>query len=233
MSISSVIMKSLFFAELSQDVRKSFEDNMRELHFNRGATIYEAGDQPTGIYYVVSGLISIVIAGPSGSEHLTRFFKPGEFFGHRSLLSEEVYHARASVLSKSVVQFIPAREINSAMDTSPQFARLIVKKLASELRFAELHQFDLTENEVIVRVAQAVQYLKEIDSQYSWTRQEIACFCVSTVSTVIKALAHLEQLGLLKQEGRDIQIINESLMNGFVVRKMSLDNLTTDDSIHR
>jgi CRP-like cAMP-binding protein len=50
--------------------------------------------------------------------------------------------------------------------------------------------------------------LKDLHPDHNWTRQEIANFCASTVSTVIKALSELEELNLIKQDGRSIQVLN-------------------------
>ncbi|MBX3041006.1 MAG: winged helix-turn-helix domain-containing protein, partial [Bdellovibrionaceae bacterium] len=47
---------------------------------------------------------------------------------------------------------------------------------------------------------------KDLHPRHRWTRLEIASFCASTPSTVIKALAQLEEKGLISQKGREIEI---------------------------
>lgn len=66
----------------------------------------------------------------------------------------------------------------------------------------------ILENQILPRTAQALVYLKELHPAHKWTRQEIANFSASTVSTIIKALAELEAKGLIRQEGRSIDILN-------------------------
>ena len=65
----------------------------------------------------------------------------------------------------------------------------------------------ILENQILSRTAQAIIYLKDLYPEHNWTRQEIANFCASTVSTVIKAMAELEDMGLIKQQGRSIEIL--------------------------
>ena len=73
-----------------------------------------------------------------------------------------------------------------------------------------MQQVKVLDQQILPRVAQAVVYLKDIHPQYRWTRTELANFCASTTSTVIKALAELEYLGLIKQKGRDIHVLNRN-----------------------
>ena len=95
-----------------------------------------------------------------------------------------------------------------AIEKHPSLLRDVVKVLSKELRRCETHQVMILENQILVRTAQAVVYLKDLHPDHSWTRQEIASFCASTVSTVIKALSELENLNLIKQDGRSIQVLD-------------------------
>ncbi len=91
---------------------------------------------------------------------------------------------------------------------SPVLLKDVVVVLAKELRQAEIQHVMILENQILARAAQALIYLKDLHPEHSWTRQEIANFCASTVSTIIKTLAELEARGLILQEGRAITILN-------------------------
>ena len=68
----------------------------------------------------------------------------------------------------------------------------------------------ILENEILVRTAFAIVSLKDLHPDHNWTRQEIANFCASTTSTIIKALAEFEERGLIEQTGRKIKIIDRA-----------------------
>ena len=76
-------------------VRAAFERQSKSLSYKRRQVVYEPMDEPDGIYFVETGLVGIVIPGRSGAEYLMRFFRPNQYFGHRSLFAEERFHARA------------------------------------------------------------------------------------------------------------------------------------------
>lgn len=197
----------LLWKNLPTDVQQLFAKNAKRIEFKRGEYIYRAGEQPAGMYFVGGGLVGLVIAAQSGKEHLLRFFRQNQFFGHRSLFSDELYHASAIALQTTWIQMTPKEVVLQAMHDHPALYKEVAQVLAKELRRAELQHVMILENEILARVAQALVYLKELHPQHNWTRQEIANFCASTVSTVIKALAQLEEMGLIVQEGRSIDIL--------------------------
>lgn len=193
---------------LSTDIKWQFESQAKTIELRRGDRVYDQGDQPRGIYFVKSGLVGLMLIGSSsGKEHLLRFFRQGQFFGHRALFSEEGYHGTSIAIEPTVLKLVPKEVIGLAIDKHPGLLRDVVKVLSKELRRCENHQVMILENQILVRTAQAVVYLKDLHPDHNWTRQEIANFCASTVSTIIKSLSELENMGLIRQDGRSIQIL--------------------------
>ncbi len=190
---------------------KEIWDESQTLSFRRGETIYREGGAPKGIYLVEKGLIGLVLIGAtSGKEHLLRFFREGQFFGHRALFATEGYHGTTTALEPTTVKLIPRQTVENALDRHPQLYREITQTLARELRRCEEQHVMILENQILPRTAQALVYLKDLHPHHKWTRQEIANFTASTTSTIIKALAELEDSGLIRQDGREIEILKRA-----------------------
>ncbi|MGZ3773606.1 MAG: Crp/Fnr family transcriptional regulator [Pseudobdellovibrionaceae bacterium] len=201
-------MKELW-ADLPNDVRNQFMAQSLTLELKRGDSIYRQGDIPKGIYFINKGLVGLMLIGSgSGKEHLLRFFKQGQFFGHRALFSNEGYHGNTVALEPTVLKLVPKNIVLSALEKNPILYKDVVGVLANELRRCEIQHVMILENQILGRIAQALIYLKDLHPEHNWTRQEIANFCASTVSTVIKTLAQLEDSGYISQEGRAITILN-------------------------
>lgn len=197
------------WSELSTEIKWQFESQSKSIELKRGEFVYRQGDFPAGIYFVKQGLVGLMLVGQaSGKEHLLRFFRQGQFFGHRALFSNEGYHGTSVAIEPTVLKLVPKEIIMMAIEKQPTLLREVVNVLSKELRRCETHQVMILENQILVRTAQAVVYLKDLHPDHNWTRQEIANFCASTVSTVIKALSELEELNLIKQDGRSIQVLN-------------------------
>ena len=202
-----MIAKSLW-SQLPEEVRQVFEKAAVNTTFKRGDYVYRAGENSKGLYFVKEGLIGLIMVGvSSGREHLLRFFRQDQFFGHRALFSNEGYHASALVMENSIVQMIPKTVVCEMLAKNPQLFREIINVMAIELRHAEEQHILILENEIVPRTASSLVYLKGIKPDHNWTRQEIANYCGSTVSTVIKAMAVLEGMGLIRQSGREITIL--------------------------
>ncbi|MFN9067262.1 MAG: Crp/Fnr family transcriptional regulator, partial [Bdellovibrionales bacterium] len=95
------------WSDLNLETRSHFESHSRTLEFKRGENVYIQGDTPKGIYFVNSGLVGLMKTGVSGKEHLLRFFRQGQFFGHRALFSNEGYHGTAIVLEPTQIKLVP------------------------------------------------------------------------------------------------------------------------------
>lgn len=197
------------WSNLNPEMRWFFESQSQNLQFKRGEKIYSQGDNPRGMYFIKSGLVGLtILSANSGKEHLLRFFKQGQFFGHRSLFSGEGYHGNAVALEVTQIKFVPKDVVLTAINKDQSLLKDVVLVLSQELRRSETQHVMILENQIKSRVAQSVVYLKDLHPEHNWTRQEIANFCASTVSTVIKALAELEQDGLISQNGRNIEILS-------------------------
>jgi len=200
----------MMYQQLWSNLHQTTQDRLRletkEYHFKRGQYVYQVGQIPQGLYFVESGLVGLTIVGVTGKEHLLRFFKSGQFFGHRSILSDELYHGSSVCLESCVLRLLPKLALHQLLEENPLFYRDIAMVLAKELRRAENQHVMVLENQMLSRVAQSLVFLKQIDPDHLWTRQEIANFCASTTSTVIKTMAILEEMGLIGQKGRVIEI---------------------------
>ncbi|NUN05147.1 MAG: Crp/Fnr family transcriptional regulator [Bdellovibrio sp.] len=201
-------LKNLW-ANISPDTKKQFESAAISITLRRGESAYRQGDLPKGIYFIEQGLVGLNLLGAaSGREHLMRFFRQGQFFGHRALFSDEGYHGSAVALETTSLKLVPKEIVLAVIDKEPELLRDVVKVLSKELRRCETNQVMILENQILERTAQALIYLKDLHPDHNWTRQEIANFCASTASTVIKAMAELEDLGLIRQEGRVIHVLD-------------------------
>lgn len=174
--------------------------------YKRGAFLYQIGEEPTGIYFVASGLVGLTLVGISGREHLLRLCKRGQFLSHRSLLASEPYHASAVSLENSEIYFVPKKEFFEIYERYPSGCKPIVQSLARELRQAEIRFASMSDKDVTARIAETLIYLKNVYPDHAWTRREIAELCGSTTSTVIKVLARFESTKIISQDGRAIVI---------------------------
>jgi CRP-like cAMP-binding protein len=197
-----------FWSHLPTEASQIIEKNTHVKYYKKGSIIYASGEKPIGIYFVKDGLVGLVTTSSKGSEHLLRLFAKNNFFGHRALFANESYYGSAICLEHSEIGMVPSRVVEEILKTFPQASRLVIATLAKELGLAETQRLKIADEEVLKRLASSILYLKEIHPHHKWTRSEIANFCASTGPTIIRGLAALEDLGLISQQGRDIEILS-------------------------
>ncbi len=182
----------------------------------KGQRFYSAGDTPQRLFFIKEGLVGLMQSSLQGAESLLRVFKKDQVFGHRSFFAEEKYHLAAVALDDSQYIQIDKEEIYSYFASSPEKYLVVIKILARELRRAEQRSLVLSEGNIIERVAYTLLLFKKLYSDRLWTRTEIASFCGSRTPTVIKALGDLEKMSIIRQERREIEIINEEALVNLV-----------------
>ena len=176
------------------------------LTIKKGEIIYHQGDAPTGIYHVKKGHIGLLTITANGNETLLRVFGPNYFFGHRSLLANEDYHATTMALVDTELVFIPAEDFDKIVHQKPKILKHVAQVLAKELRRAENKFRDLANSNVTSRIIQALAFVKERYPDHQWTRKEIGEYCGAKTETVSRVLGKLEKENLIQKKGRQIII---------------------------
>jgi CRP-like cAMP-binding protein len=200
---------SFFGERVAGEAQKELETATREHLLKRGEVLYRADDHPTGLHFIQFGLIGLIASGTSGNEYLIRLSKTGQYIGHRSLFAGEAYHATAIALENTKVISVSKVALFRVMEKFPSVSFLILETIAKELKLSELGRVALAEKGVAARVAESIIYLQERFPEHQWTRREIAEFCSSTTSTVIRTLGRFQDSGLIRQTGRKIEILDK------------------------
>ncbi|MEZ4703988.1 MAG: Crp/Fnr family transcriptional regulator [Bdellovibrionota bacterium] len=195
-----------FRIEEEIDLANRLIEKGRTKEFARGQSVYEEGEKPFALYYVEKGLVVLTKLSASGNESLLRIFKAHQFFGHRSLFSDEMHHATAKCLEPSMIVCIEKEEVMHLFDQEPKAYFFLARALAKELRRAENRSVMISEGLILERVASAILLIQKLYTDHLWTRNEIASYCATRTATVIRALAELENRGFIEQDGRRIEI---------------------------
>ena len=187
---------------LDEDCRKKVHHS--KIHKND--IIYQQNESPTSFFEVQSGYIGLISITEDGKETLHRVFKKGHFFGHRTILSDEKYHATTIALTDAELNIISKEDFISQINTNHQLLLHVTQVLAKELRRSENKYSDLVNKKVEARIVQTLAFLKTRYPAYKWTRREIGEYCGAKTETVSRILSKLESADLITKKGRDIVI---------------------------
>ncbi|HVJ64341.1 MAG TPA: Crp/Fnr family transcriptional regulator [Bdellovibrionota bacterium] len=181
-------------------------------HFRRGQQIFYAGNFPSGLYCVNSGVVKLENTSTGGNTHILQVVQRGGILGYRSLFADEPYEATAIVHEDAEVCYIPKSALLELMAKYPDIGMKFLMSLSKDLRLSEDRMCSLTDRNAAERVAGAILFLKEHYRDQVWTRKEIAEWAGTTPETVMRSLAELVVAQIVELKGRKITILKKDIL---------------------
>jgi CRP-like cAMP-binding protein len=181
----------------------------KSIKLKRGDIIYHEGDKAQNLYFIKSGLVGLFHISEDGKETFFRLFGQDYILGHRSFLAEENYHASAIALKAAEIISISGEEYNQICSDHPELNRTLLNIMAKDLGSAELRMASFLEKSAQLRIIETLVYLKLRYPDHVWTRKEVAEYSGSTYETVTRVMTKLENMELIRKEGRDFVIIDQ------------------------
>ncbi|MCG8542650.1 MAG: Crp/Fnr family transcriptional regulator [Alphaproteobacteria bacterium] len=96
--------------------------------------ILHYSDSGTEVYFVVSGIVRVLIRSPKGKEVILRDIKDGEFFGELAALDGQRRSASIMALTRTVVAKMPATVFRTAIHKHETACDHILQLLTSQVR---------------------------------------------------------------------------------------------------
>lgn len=182
----------------------------------KGQMVFKEGAEPTGIFYIREGKVKKYKVDNFGKEQIIYVANAGELIGYHAILASEPYPDSASVLEKSVIQYITKEHFLTAIDQSPYLSKRLLKILS--------HEFGVLVNNVSVfsrpvreRMAIALIVLREKfkcgteEDQpvvINVSREDIASMVGTTRENVVRILRQFKDEKIVETKGRKICVLN-------------------------
>lgn len=188
----------------------------KHLH-SKNERIFTEGEKVRGVYFINSGKVKIVSSYDKDHERIMRLSTNGDFLGHRATLSVH-YPISAIALSSVETTFIPMEIYLKLIKTNPNFALFIIDFLTKDLKNTEERMKSIIHNDVIVRLGIIICMLIDVFGfdedvrqklHYTLSRSDMASFAGTTYESVIRNLAKLEDMKLIKLENKNIHVLKE------------------------
>jgi CRP/FNR family transcriptional regulator, dissimilatory nitrate respiration regulator len=127
------------FEGLCRDTSKEFEALVQKCSHPGGTTLFSKGEPCRGIFWVLSGLVSVSVSSDSGSSMILYMARPGELLGLKEALCAEAYGTTARTEGPCEVNFVNRADFSTFFSSHPDAAFRIVQQLSERMGVA-LHQ---------------------------------------------------------------------------------------------
>lgn len=186
--------------------------------------LFRAGQPMTSLFLVCAGFLKISILSEDGREKITGFRMRGDLLGMESLGSEG-YLCDAVALDLSEVWELPVRQIDSLNERIPGLREQITAALALEIRrdwrwMLTLGTLNAEQRVVafLLDMASRQHALGFSASQLTlhMTRADVGNFLALQLETVTRALSHLDALGVIEVQRREIRLLDPAALKALV-----------------
>mgnify|MGYP002079022380 CR=1 FL=1 len=209
--------KSCAAAVLSSIELELINGNSREAHFKKGDIILHEGSMTSHIIYLKSGLVKEYQRGSGDSEQILQLVKKFTYLGLPSLFGDRINHYSYAALENITVCYIDLNVFTQLIRENGNFAFEILVSLSRD-SLNNFHRFmSQSQKKTYGRVADALLYFSEIiyegeSFEVPFSRQELADLIGISRESATRVLTKFKEEGILRMEGRTIEIINPDLL---------------------
>ena len=186
--------------------------------------LFFAGEEARGLYVIVEGAVRAFRESADGREQVIHVERAGATVAEVPVFDGGAFPSSVAAEADSTLLFIDKRDVKNLCREHPQIALAALKVLAGRLRrCAELVE-TLSLHEVGQRLARLLLAEARARGEHTTegfvvtltlTNQQIAARVGSVREVVSRALARLQQDGLVTLEGRRLSIPDEAALASY------------------
>ena len=190
-----------------------------QISLKKGSLLFSPGDTTRGFFAILQGAVRLFRVSTQGKEISLEIAGEGGLLAEASLFSD-VYHCYAEALKDSTVALIRRHEFLELIQKDPQFIAAWFHALS--LKIIHLHQQieELSLKTPRARIVSYILLLAEMQGGTSVTlpahRKSIATLLGMTHETFYRSAKELENEGLVRFSGQEVEIVNRSLLEDLV-----------------
>ena len=123
----------LFPGTLSPDLYQALHGLKAVKVFSKGATLFRRGTPVTGVYFIESGRVRIVLPAGRGRPQLLNVNGPGTLLGLSEIMSGEDHRVTAVADDHVIASFVPRHGFLQFLRGNNEFCMQVVRLLSEDL----------------------------------------------------------------------------------------------------
>ena len=199
-----------FFSEAkAEEALKDLSENREKRKYNKKSTIYEFGQYPKYLFFLISGNVKTSQISETGKELILNVYNEGDFLGLVSLLQNTPYQETAICREDTEIMLIPAEDFRLLMFNNRDFSAKFINLLAHHASHSKGQLIDLAFSSVRKKVSKAILAFSEINNsaEFDVAREDLAAHAGTARESVIRTLSDFKSEGLISINGGKIKIL--------------------------
>lgn len=188
----------------------------RRTPLNKGDYIYRSGDDFNSLYAIQYGAVKSYGVTLEGKEQITGFHLTGEVLG-LDAIDSHAHSCNAVALEKTEICELPFDALEQLEQELPSLQHDLACIMSREIRRDQSMLMMISSTSAEQRLARFLLNLRErllkrgFDGdqlRLPMTRQDIGNYLGLAFETVSRQLAHLQEIGMLKIENKNIRLLD-------------------------
>jgi CRP-like cAMP-binding protein len=211
-----------YFFGLDTDKLEIFSRLITERSVKKSEIVCLAGEPANVLYFVVSGVIKLFNTSFEGKEQILNLVRPGQSFDDIAVFDGGFHTMSAQAITESVLYGIKRNDFESLMSELPQFARNVIRVIASQTRRYISLVEELSFKNVDGRLANILlEYGGDTASSClpQLAHRDIAAMAGTVREVIGKTLRDFAHKGIISLDGRRIVITDVETLRDMAVSK--------------
>ena len=219
--IDEVLRKSVLFRRLKPDDRQRLAAVATVRAFEKGATLFNEGDESDLMYTVTTGRVKVFKTTPRGTDVILELFGPGDPVGTVAVYESRPYPASAIALEATTCLLIPRQAFFSLLEGYPTMVRGLLVGLTHRLVELTNRLTELSGGRIEGRLARFFLKLGTDMGQRRddgifiplvLSRQELADMIGTTIETCIRIMSRWGKDGVVRTDKDGFVIVDRAAL---------------------
>ena len=198
------------------------EEGAQFVRFGSGASVFERGSMPTGLFFVHAGAVRLMSLCPEGRPKVVEIFEPGGMFGEIGVFTGHCYRTWTQAIGASVLVHVPRARMLEAVAMDNALSNRMLTAVCARIQRLVDAISSTASGTASLRVA---SYLLEQLERSPRTdacivlpapKKAIASLLNLTPETLSRVLRSMVEDGVLTVGGRRIHVRDRSLLAAMV-----------------
>ena len=180
--------------------------------FKKGSVVVQKGQPSSELYFLIDGRLKVIDYSRDGREIGFMFIEKGNHFGELALIDGKPRSASIIAAEACSVAFLSKSDAQWLIYNTPSVSEKLLKQLAHMVRQTNEHVVMLGNTNAMSRIC--IMLIKLADNNKAGlihkppTQTELAAMTNTTRETVSRTLSILTEKGLIKKQGKQLEILN-------------------------
>jgi CRP-like cAMP-binding protein len=227
MDVVRTLQNTELFGALSETVLLKLAEKSVQRRLQRDEILFLAGEKATGLYVVASGSVRAFRTGPDGRQQVIHIEPAGATVGELPVFDDQPYPSTVAAEEETVVVFLKKQTVLEMCHAHPEIAMGALRVLSRRLRKCAALVETLSLRAVGQRLA--LWFLNEakargrkisgsVDIELHLSKEQLATRIGSVREVVSRAIARLDEEGIIRVEGQHIYIPDIDRLREYIER---------------